>query len=127
MSIRRTFKAQPTSEEVLKKVELAIVNDAKSEEKNLKHIVKDLTAAEKATQKAHKVIGVPLQENSVLIDTYEQAVDKAEHKLHNAEKKECDTLKVMHMAEHKHDDAVSTIHMTQNDLEVEVSHSFPFQ
>jgi hypothetical protein len=55
MSIRRTFKAQPTSEEVLKKVETSIVHEAKSEEKNLKHIIKDLTAAEKTARKAQKV------------------------------------------------------------------------
>ena len=55
MSIRRTFQAQPTSEEVLKRVEKSIVKEAKSEEKNLKHTIKDLTAAEKLAQKAHKV------------------------------------------------------------------------
>jgi hypothetical protein len=55
MSIRRTFQAQPTSEQVLKKVETSIVKEAKSEEKNLKYMVKDLTAAENAIQKAHKV------------------------------------------------------------------------
>jgi hypothetical protein len=55
MSIRRIFQAQPTSEEVLKKVEMSIVKEAKSEEKNLHHLVKDLTAAEKTTHKAQKV------------------------------------------------------------------------
>jgi len=55
MGIRQTFSAQPTSDEVLKKVEKSILKEAKSEEKNLKHLVKDLAATETAAQKALKV------------------------------------------------------------------------
>jgi hypothetical protein len=40
----------------MKRVETSIAKEAKNEETNLKHMVKDLTAAEKAAQKALKVI-----------------------------------------------------------------------
>jgi len=57
MSIRRTFHAEPTSEEAIRKSEATIAREAKNEEKNVKHVVKHLSAAEKEAQKVEKVIG----------------------------------------------------------------------
>jgi len=49
------YTAQPTSEEIIKKVEQEIVREAKSEEKALKNAVKDLSRTEKDVNKAQKV------------------------------------------------------------------------
>ena len=55
MTNQPPFQAQPTSPELMKKVENSIIREAKDEEKNLKHVVKDLEAVEKTARKANKV------------------------------------------------------------------------
>lgn len=55
MTNQQPVQAQSTSPKLMKKVEKTIIREAKNEGKNLKHMVKDLGAAEKAAQKAHKV------------------------------------------------------------------------
>ncbi|KAF9535053.1 hypothetical protein CPB83DRAFT_843394 [Crepidotus variabilis] len=106
MSLRRPhqepqpFQAQPTSPELLKKVETSIIREAKQEEKNLKHVVKDLGTTEKGVNKAHK------------------SADKAETMLSKAEKNEHQTLKNLNRAENNHDRAVANVHSAQNDMQM---------
>jgi len=52
-----TFHTEPTSEKAVRKFETAIAREAKNEEKNVKHAVKDLSTSEKEAQKAEKVRG----------------------------------------------------------------------
>jgi len=49
------FEAHPTSPELVKKVENSLIREVKNEEKNVKHVVKDLEALEKTAHKANKV------------------------------------------------------------------------
>ncbi|KAF4619825.1 hypothetical protein D9613_005457 [Agrocybe pediades] len=94
------YSAQPTSPEIIKKVEQEIVREAKNEEKALKNAVKDLNHTEKDAHKAQK------------------SAAKAEKIFENSEKREQKTLKDVYKAENTHNIAVSNIHQAQHNVEV---------
>ena len=90
----------PTSPALVKKIEKGIMKEAKNEDQNLKHTIKDLSQTEKAEAKAQK------------------AAIKAEQQLVKLEKYEQSTLNALHKATHDHDIAATKMHSGETDLEV---------
>lgn len=76
------------------------MKEAKNEDQNLKHTIKDLSQTEKAEAKAQK------------------AAIKAEQQLVKLEKYEQSTLNALHKATHDHDIAATKMHSGETDLEV---------
>ncbi|PPQ77305.1 hypothetical protein CVT25_010887 [Psilocybe cyanescens] len=88
-----------TSPQTVKRVKNAILQEAKSEEKYVKDILKDLTHTEKVEHKAEK------------------EASKAELALESSKKQEQSALKDVYRAENKHNVVVAEIVQVRNDLQ----------
>ncbi|EPT02318.1 hypothetical protein FOMPIDRAFT_1048014 [Fomitopsis schrenkii] len=73
----------------IRQVEKMIATEAKNEQKNLDHALKDLSKLDKTHEKAIK------------------AADKAQHAVDKAVKDEHKTAEALNQAEHKHDNAIA--------------------
>lgn len=97
-----------------RKLEKLMAREAKAEEQNIKHALKDVKKAEKAVKKSVKVrvLPVPLPALSppLSADTNTglgpQAVEKAEKKKQKVLKTEHSTVKALNKAKHKHADVL---------------------
>lgn len=58
-SRRHRLHAHPTPPELKRKIEKSIVREEKDEERNLKHVVKEMEETERAVHKAQKVYMEP--------------------------------------------------------------------
>ncbi|KAF9067965.1 hypothetical protein BDP27DRAFT_1328061 [Rhodocollybia butyracea] len=84
----------------LKKIEKKIAQEGKAEDKTVKANVKELTHAEKASQKAAK------------------AVEKSEHALEKTHRREYSASKDLNKAAHKHDLTVAAIANAEKEVQV---------
>ncbi|GBE83604.1 hypothetical protein SCP_0506590 [Sparassis crispa] len=95
--------SKPSDPEI-RKAEKSAANEARHEQRNLEHAVKDLNKAEKSHEKGIK------------------AVDKAQHALDEAVKEEHATAMELNKAEHKHDTAVADHRNAVKELELSKQH-----
>lgn len=99
-----------------KKLEKLMAREAKAEEQNIKHALKDVKKAEKAVKKSVKVrvllVPLPAPSPPLSADTNaglgrgSQAVEKAEKKKQKVLKTEHSTVKALNKAKHKHADVL---------------------
>jgi len=100
------------------KLEKTIQKEAKAEEKNVQHALKDLKSAEKSDtsfQGQHLLSVDGLYAYIVVIC---RPFDKAEKSLGKTQKKEESTLAAANKAAHKHDIAATDLNKADKDLKV---------
>ncbi|KAJ7229070.1 hypothetical protein GGX14DRAFT_616628 [Mycena pura] len=90
----------PSSPAAIKKLEKQLKKEAKREDVDLKHALKDLQAAEKLKAKAHK------------------SASKAEETIEKITKIETATLKALNKATHEHDAAVVELRNAERDADL---------
>ncbi|KAI0796487.1 hypothetical protein C8Q75DRAFT_741281 [Abortiporus biennis] len=88
----------------IRQIEQMIANEARSDQKNLEHAIKDVKAGESTHNKSVK------------------AAQKAEHNLDKAVKNEHDAAKVLNKANHDHEAAIANQQSAERDLALKQQH-----
>ncbi|KAI9001299.1 hypothetical protein BD414DRAFT_474239 [Trametes punicea] len=88
----------------IRQVEKIIAKEAREDQKNLDHTIKDLSSAEKAHNKSVK------------------AADKAQHQLEKAVKKEHKAAEALNRAAHNHDAAVAGEQTAEKTVQIKKQH-----
>ncbi|KAH9942034.1 hypothetical protein B0H21DRAFT_527285 [Amylocystis lapponica] len=88
----------------IRQFEKIIANEAKADQRNMDHAIKDFTTSEKSHNKSIK------------------EADKAEHTIEKSIKKEHSTAQALNKAEHKHDAALADQKNARKSLEIKRKH-----
>ncbi|KAF7301277.1 hypothetical protein MIND_00692500 [Mycena indigotica] len=107
----------PSSEAELKHLEKSLRKESKDEAKQVKHILHDVSHAEKTASKAEKVDPVA-RASPLLADPNDQAFNKAEKQNEKLGRNEASAADALNKATHEHNRAVNELETSERDVKL---------